>query len=427
MTDRIAVIEGVRTPFCRAGGLFFDLGADDLGAYAVRELIARTGISPGDVDELIFGNVMTPAHAANPARVVAVKGGLPVTVPAITAGRNCASGMEAIAIACDKILQGHGKVMVAGGMESMSHVPILFPDAMRHFLRRMNKSKGWWQRLRTLLTIRPSLFKPQVPGLDDPLCGLNMGQTAEVLVREFGVTREEQDRFALTSQQRAARARAAGRFAEEIAPVALPPKYRQLQNDDDGIRDNTTIQALAALSPVFDRLAGTVTAGNASQITDGAAAVLLMSESEAHRRGLKPIGYIRAYAAAGLQPSRMGLGPAFATAKLLETTGMQLADFDLIEINEAFAAQVLAVVKAMASEVFAERELGRSAPLGEIDMEILNVNGGAIALGHPLGASGTRLVLTLLKELRRRNQTLGLATLCVGGGQGQAMAVEVTE
>lgn len=425
MTGRIAVIEGVRTPFCRAGGLFFDLDADDLGAYVVKEVVARSGILPQEIDELIFGNVITPAHAANPARVLAVKGGLPVAVPALTVSRNCASGMEAVALACTKIRNGEAKVMIAGGAESMSHSPILFPPAMRRFLLSLSKAKGVWPRLKTLLGLRPSFFKPQMPGLDDPLCGLNMGQTAEVLVREFAITREEQDSFALASQQKASRARTAGRLAEEIIPVPLPPRYQTLQQQDDGIRDTQTIQALAALKPAFDRLSGTVTAGNASQVSDGAAALLLMSEEEASKRGLQPIGYIRDYASAGLQPSKMGLGPVFATAKLLAQTGLQLSDFDLIEINEAFAAQVLAVVSAMGSDRFAQRELGRDKAVGEINMDRLNVNGGALALGHPLGASGTRLILTLIKELRRSNRSLGLATLCVGGGQGQAIVVEV--
>lgn len=266
---------------------------------------------------------------------------------------------------------------------------------------------------------------PEIPEISDPLCGLSMGQTAEVLAREFRISREEQDKFALMSQQRAMQAINEGRLDDEIVPVPLPPKYKDIQTTDDGPRANQTMEALAKLKPSFDSVTGTVTAGSASQVTDGAAAVILMKESKAKELGLEPLGYIRDYAAAGLQPSRMGLGPAFATSKLLERTGLKVSDFDLIEINEAFAVQVLAVLKAFASDEFARKELGRDKALGAIDLEKLNVNGGAVALGHPLGATGTRLVLSLLLELRRRNKNLGLATLCVGGGQGQAVVVEV--
>ena len=254
-----------------------------------------------------------------------------------------------------------------------------------------------------------------------------MGQTAEILSREFRITREEQDNFALMSQQRAVKAMKDGFFAEEIVPVPLPPNYNHMQFHDEGPRDNQTLEALSKLNPVFEKLTGSVTAGNSSQVTDGAAAVILMRESKAKELGLKPLGYIRASASAALQPSRMGLGPAFAISRVLAKTGMKINDFDLIEINEAFAAQVLAVVKACASKEFAQKELGTDNPVGQIDLNKLNVNGGAIALGHPLGASGTRLILTLLRELRRQNKNLGLAALCVGGGQGEAVILEVSE
>ena len=253
-----------------------------------------------------------------------------------------------------------------------------------------------------------------------------MGQTAENVSRDFKVSRDEQDKFSLMSfQERAYKATQAGILGEEIVPVPIPPSNQKMQSQDDGPRANQTLKALAELKPVFEKVTGTVTAGNASQVTDGAAAMLLMRESKAKELGLKPIGYLREYAAVGVDPSRMGMGPAYAITKLLDKTGLKLSDIDLIEINEAFAAQVLAVVKALASPEFARKELGRDTPLGEIDLEKLNVNGGAVALGHPLGASGTRLVLTLLKELKRRNKKTGIASLCVGGGQGQAVLLEV--
>lgn len=425
MKERIAIVAGIRTPFCKAGGVLKDMEADDIGAYAVTELLARSGISGNSVDELIFGNVLQPPVLANIARIVAIKGGLPIKIPAFTVNRNCASGLESIATAVDKILLGHDDIVIAGGTESMSNFPITIKKRFKEFLQRLGKSRGWKQKLSSLSTFRPGFILPDIPEIGDPLCGLSMGQTAEVLAREFRITREEQDLFALESQQRAAKAMSEGYFTEEIIPIPLPPAYSVMQLQDDGPRANQTLEALAKLNPSFDKLTGTVTAGNASQITDGAAAVLLMRESKAKEMGLKPLGYIRDYAAAGLQPSRMGLGPTFAISKLLSRTGMRLSDFDLIEVNEAFAAQVLAVVKACASNEFAKNELGRDSAVGEIDRDKLNVNGGAIALGHPLGASGTRLVITLLSELKRRKKNLGLASLCIGGGQGQAMIIEV--
>jgi acetyl-CoA acyltransferase len=307
----------------------------------------------------------------------------------------------------------------------MSNFPVLVNKQYRNFLMRLGKSKGWLQKLAAAFSFRPSFVVPEIPEISDPLCSLSMGQTAEVLSREFRITREEQDAFALRSQQRACQAMDAGFLAEEILPIPVPPKYTEMQIQDDGPRANQTLESLAALKPSFDKVTGTVTAGNASPLTDGAAAVLLMLESKAKEQGFVPLGYIRDYAVAGLQPSRMGLGPTFAISKLLEKTGMKLADIDLIEINEAFAAQVLAVERACASDDFAKKELGRDKAVGQIDPDKLNVNGGAIALGHPLGASGTRLVLTLLKELNRRKKNVGVASLCIGGGQGQAALVEV--
>ncbi len=307
----------------------------------------------------------------------------------------------------------------------MSNFPMLVKGKYRDFLQRLSKAKTWSQRLSAVTTFRPSFLLPDIPEIADPLCGLSMGQTAEVLVREFRIAREEQDQFALASQQKAYQAMTNGVFDDEIMPIPVPPVYTEMQVHDDGVRANQTLEALSQLKPIFDKLTGTVTAGTSSQVTDGAAAVVLMRESQAKAEGLKPLGYIRGYAEAGLQPSHMGLGPVYAISKLLSHTGMQLNDFDLIEINEAFAAQVLAVVKACGSESFARQELGREKALGDFDTQKLNVNGGALALGHPLGASGTRLVLTLLKELNRRKKNLGLASLCIGGGQGQAMIVEV--
>jgi acetyl-CoA acyltransferase len=422
---RVAIVEGIRTPFCKAGGVFRDIEADDLGAFIVAELLARTGAHGALAEALVFGNVIQPPPLANIARIIAVKGGVPINVPAMTVNRNCASGLEAISTASDRILLGHYSTAIAGGAESMTNFPISIKKKYRDFLQKFMKAKDWKQRLGAITSFRPSHVIPDFPEISDPICGLSMGQTAEVLVRDFAVSREEQDRFAMESQKRASEATAEGRFAKEIAPIPVPPGYATYQQIDDGPRANQTYDALAKLRPSFDPITGTVTAGNSSQLTDGAAALLLMSEEKAKDLGITPLGYFRDHAESGLDPRRMGLGPAYAMAKLLKATGMKLSDFDLIEINEAFAAQVLAVVKACSSDQFSRTELGLNGPLGDIDMQKLNVNGGAIALGHPLGASGARLVITILNELKRRKKNLGLVSLCIGGGQGQAAIVEV--
>lgn len=425
MKGRIAIVSGIRTPFCKAGGVFKEIPADDLGAAAVKELVARAPFDPTIIDEVILGNVLQPVQLLNIARVIAVKSGLPEKIPAFTVNRNCASGMEAVTTAANKILLGQAEVILAGGVESMSNFPILFPKRMRDFLQNMTRAKGWSERLKALLTFRPSLLIPEVPEIGDPLCGLTMGQTAELLARDFKITRLEQDQFALESQLKAAKAIQSGRFKEEIVPVPIPPDFKKSQLNDEGPRANQTLESLQKLKPVFEPVTGSVTAGNSSQVTDGAVALFVMSESKAKALGLKPLGYLVDYASAGLDPSRMGLGPYFAMAKLLEKTGLRLEDIDLIEINEAFAGQVLAVMRACASDEFARKALKRDKALGVIDSQKLNVNGGAIALGHPLGASGARLILTLLLELKKRGKRRGIATLCIGGGQGEACLLEV--
>ena len=427
MMERFAIVEGIRTPMAKAGGMLKEVPADDLGAYAVKELIQRTSIPLDEIDELIFGNVATPTNAANIARVIALKAGMPVGLPAFTVGRNCASGMESITTAVNKIRAGEGKVFIAGGTESMSNIPLLFNKEMTQFYERLSKSKTFGERLATVFGFRPHFLKPEIgviQGLTDPICGMIMGETAEVLAREFHITRQEQDEYALMSHQRAIAAMKSCILSEEIVPVPLKPKYKAVMERDQGPRENQTLEALAKLRPFFDRYNGTVTVGNSCPITDGAAAVLVMSEEESKARGYKPLGYLIAYAYASLEPHRMGLGPTYATARLLDKTGMRMEEIDLVELNEAFAAQVIANQRAFPSAEFARRYLGRDKPVGELNRETLNVNGGAIAFGHPVGMTGTRLVIHLLKELRRRKKNIGLATLCVGGGQGAALLLE---
>src|SRR2546423_6061056 len=428
-TERLVIIDGVRTPFCKMGTDLSRLGADELGRIAVNALLARTGLDPNRIDEVIFGCVAQPAEAANVARVIALRAGVPEAVPALTVHRNCASGCEALTQAYEKMIAGRGSVFVVGGTESMSQLPLLFnPSAAAKFAA-LSKAKSFGQRLGALASFRPSDFRPRIGlqlGLTDPVCGLNMGETAELLAREFGVTREEQDGFALESHRRAASARE--RINEEICPVfpvdsAMGPAHSVIAQDN-GPRQNQTLDALAKLRPVFERKTGTVTAGNASQITDGAVALLVMSESRASELGFAPLGCLAAYCYAGCDPSRMGLGPVFAIHKLEGQAGLSLAEADLIEINEAFAAQVLSVLKAIESEKFARKVLRRERPLGIVPREKLNPNGGAIALGHPVGATRARLILTSLKELKRRKAKRALVSLCVGGGQGAALWLE---
>jgi len=420
--ERLVIVDGVRTPFCKMGTDLARLGADELGRIAVNALLTRTGLDPHRIDEVIFGCVGQPADAANVARVIALRAGIPEHVPAITVHRNCASGCEAVTQACEKMVAGRGSVFVVGGAESMSQYPLLFKQSTAAKLAAFSKAKTFGRKLGALASFRPSDFQPRIAlqlGLTDPVCGLNMGETAEVLAREFGVTRAEQDEFALESHRRAVAARE--RIAEEICPAYLNSGVLE---HDNGPRPNQTLEALAKLKPVFERKTGTVTAGNASQITDGAVALLVMSESKANELGFTPLGCLTGYSYAGCDPSRMGLGPAFAIHKAEAQTGLTLGQADLIEINEAFAAQVLAVLKAMESEKFARKALRRDTPQGTVPRERLNVNGGAIALGHPVGATGARLILTSLKELKRRRAKRALVSLCVGGGQGAALWLE---
>jgi acetyl-CoA C-acetyltransferase/acetyl-CoA acyltransferase len=423
----VVVVAGVRTPFVKAWTQLRGVSAVDLGRTVVREAIERAEIDPAEVDEVIVGNIAGPADAANMARVVALMAKVPRHVPAFTVNRNCASGLESIVEGAYRIQAGHADLVVAGAVESMSNIPLLFTQESQDLWTDVGRARGVLARLGTFSRFRPRHFKPVIAlrmGLTDPVSGLNMGETAEVLAREFGIPREEQDAFALRSHRQATAAWSEGRMEQEVMPVPLPPRYKQAAQRDNGIRENQSMEALAKLRPVFDRRYGTVTAGNASQITDGAAALVLASARRARELGLPVMGRVRSWGFAGCDPARMGLGPVVASPIALRRAGGLTMDrMDLVEINEAFAAQVLACFKAFGSRKFCEENLG-SGPVGAPDPERVNVNGGAIALGHPVGASGGRLVLTLLKEMERRSASLGLATLCVGGGQGGALVLE---
>ena len=427
-TSRLVIVDGVRTPFCKMGTDLAALSADELGRIATQALLTRTGLDPALIDEVIFGCVGQPADAANVARVIALRAGIPEHVPAITVHRNCASGLESLTQAYEKMTAGRGTIFLVGGAESMSNYPLLYTKTAAEKLAKLSRAKSFVEKVSALTAFRPADFKPRITlqlGLTDPVCGMNMGDTAELLARESGLSREEQDAFALESHQRAAAAKA--KLAEEICPVfptLASGKSTKPIVADNGVRESQTMEALAKLRPVFDRHHGTVTAGNASQITDGAVALLVMTEERAAELGFTPLGALLGYAYAGCDPTRMGLGPAYAIAKAEEKTGLAVNAADLIEINEAFAAQTLAVLKCCESEQFAKKMLGRSSPVGEIRRDRLNVNGGAIALGHPVGATGARLVLASLKELKRQNLKRALVSVCVGGGQGAAIWLE---
>lgn len=429
MKERIAIVSGFRSPMTKAGGALKNVSAHDLGARIVQEVVIRSKIDQNLIDEVIIGNVAQPAEAANIARVIAVKAGLPEHIPAFTVHRNCASGMEAMTSAMSKIQNGEAEVILAGGVESMSNIPLFFNKKMTNLFANLAKSKTFGQKFSTILKFRPNFLAPVVglvQGLTDPISGLIMGCTAENVAKDFAISREEQDEFALRSHKLAELAINRGIFKEEIIPVFNNDEKNSLMiEEDEGVRKGQRIQDLEKLKPYFEKGTGTVTVGNSSQITDGAAFAVLMTESKAKELGLEVLGYIRNFAYAGLDPSRMGLGPVFATKKLFDKTKLTLKDIDLFEINEAFAAQVIGCVKAFASKEFCQKHFNMNEAMGEINYDILNVNGGGIALGHPVGMSGARIIIHTLRELKRRGKNRGLATLCIGGGQGGAVIVEV--
>ena len=420
----VVIVDGIRTPFAKAGTKFHSIHPVELGRLAVRELIDRTHLKTHLVDEVIMGNVGNPSDAANISRVMALQSGLPESVSAFTVHRNCASGMESITCGVTRIQSGAVNVALVGGVESMSSFPLLFSNQMVQVFKNMMMAKTFLKKLQAVSKMRLHFLKPRLAlaeGLTDPFVGLNMGETAELLAREFGISRVAQDQFALQSHQRAIQAEKEGKFKEERMAIVT---QKEMVEKDEGPRENQSIEKLSKLSPYFDRRYGSVTVGNACPITDGACALLLMSRKKAKSLGYQPKAVIRSFAYAGCSPSRMGLGPVLATAKMLKSLKLPLKEMDLIELNEAFSAQVLSCVKAFSSVHFAKTHLNQDQALGEVDLQKLNVNGGAIALGHPIGATGSRLTLTLMKELQRRKAQYGLATLCIGGGQGGALLLE---
>ncbi len=421
---RVAIVEGCRTPFCKAGTELRDMDVTELAGAAAVELVARSGVDPAEIERSIFGVLVPALHAPNLGREVVFRAALPARTPGTTVNLACASANRAITSGAESILLGECEVVLAGGAESLSNVPIQYSRAAARRLMEANRAKSIPGKLGALAKLRPRDLVPVAPAIAEYSTGLTMGESCEKMAKENDISRRSQDEIALLSHQRAAAATADGRMAAQIAAVFPAPAYRPVMADS-GIRKDTSIEALAALQPVFDKRWGTLTAGNSSPLTDGGAAVLLMSEQRARALGAPPLGYIRSWAYAALDPATQLLqGPAYAAPLALERAGLRLRDMDLIEMHEAFAAQILSNLKAFASGKFASEELGRSEPLGEVDLERFNVTGGSIAIGHPFGATGARVTTQLLHELRRRNSNLGLLTVCAAGGHGFAMVVE---
>jgi len=422
---RVAVVDGCRTPFSKAGTVFKDMDVVDLASAATAELIERTAIDPAAIGLSVYGVVVPALHAPNLGREVVFRTSLPMSIPGMTVNLACASSTRAITFAAEAMLAGECEVALAGGAESLTNVPIQFSRRASHAFLDLSKARTMGQRLSILSKLRPKDLAPVAPAIAEYTTGMTMGDSAEKMAKENDVSRRSQDEIALLSHQRAAAATADGRLAAQIAPVFPPPRYGQAVTQDNGIRTDSTLEALAKLKPVFDRRYGSLTAGNSSPLTDGGSAVLMMTEERAKALGYQPLGYLRAYAYAAVDPREQLLqGPAYAAPAALDAAGVKLSDVDLVEMHEAFAAQIMSNLKAFASPRFAREELGRGEPMGEIDLDRLNVTGGSIAIGHPFGATGARVVMQLLYELRRRGQNLGLLTICAAGGVGFAMVVE---
>jgi acetyl-CoA acyltransferase len=421
---RVAIVAGVRTPFLKSGTAFRDVTGVALARHAARELLFRSEVDGREVDEVIFSQVVPSVLAPNVAREVSLLPQFLPSVPAYTLNRACASSAQAIANAADQIALGHADTILAGGVETLSDIPILHSRRFSRVLVDASRAKSFGGRIAAFGSARPRDLVPVTPAIAEPSTGESMGQSAEKMAKENRISREAQDDLALRSHQRAAAATADGRLSAEIAPWFGGASMDQPVGADDGIRADTTPEALAALKPVFDRRYGSVTAGNSSPLTDGAAAVLLMAEEKAAALGYAPLAFLRSYAVAAVDPGwQLLMGPVYAVPKALERADIAWSDVGLFEIHEAFAAQVLSNAQAWGSQAWAER-LGLPGPVGEVDWDRTNVMGGSIAIGHPFAATGARLVTTLANEMRRLDVQYGLISICAQGGMGYAMVLE---
>lgn len=423
-SDPVYVVDGARTPFLKAQSERGPFSASDLAVGCGRELLARLPVSADVIDETIVGCMMPSEDEANIARIISMRLGCKKSAPAWTVQRNCASGMQALDSAMKDILMGRANVVLAGGTEAMSRAPLLFKPPMVNWFGKLNAAKSIAQKIKIATQFRFHYLTPVIAllhGLSDPLCGMNMGHTAELLAHQFNISRKDMDQFAEQSQQRAAHAQDNHWFSEMTTLYDARGKFYA---QDEGVRRDSSVEKLGKLKPVFDKPYGMVTAGNSSQITDGASLLILASEKAVMEHHLPVLGKIIDTHWAALSPEVMGLGPVVASTPLLQKHHLTFEDIDYWEINEAFAAQVLACLKAWESDAFCQEHFGLSNALGRLDHSKMNIDGGAIALGHPVGATGARLVLHLLHTLKRKNAKRGVATLCIGGGQGGAMLVE---
>lgn len=421
--DRVVVVGGVRTPFARARTVYQKMPPSALGGIVLRETVARNDIDPSVIEEIYMGIVSAPADGPNVAREAAFDSGLPPTIPATTINRYCASSAEAAAAIAGKIAAGQISAGIAGGVESISSIRALFSQEATDFFQDFGRMKTPAAKLQHFSKFKPGLLAPQAPGIKEPTTGLTMGQSADLMAREFKVGREEQDKYAVESHLKAHAAWERGFYKSHVVPVSTPDG--KIIDRDTDIRSDTSVEKLSTLKPVFYK-DGTITAGNASPLTDGASAVLLMSESRARELNLKPLGVIRSFATAAVDITKEPLliGPAFVMPKALKMAGITWNDLDLYEIHEAFAGQVLATIRAVESKEWAKEKLGMDQAIGQFDLSKLNVNGGSIPLGHPFGATGGRLILQTLHELRNRKKNLGLISICAAGGLGTVMVVE---
>lgn len=422
----VYIVDGARTPFLKARGKPGPFSASDLAVQAGRELLSKQPFSPKDIDEVVIGCMMPSPDEANIARVIALRLGCGDATPAFTVQRNCASGMQALDDAVKDIASGRSELILAGGTEAMSRAPLLFDQKMVNWLSGIWGAKSTGDKLKQMMKFRPGFLTPVVAllrGLTDATINLNMGQTAEIVAHRFGITREEMDAFSLESHRRVSAAQEKHYLSDILTAYSNNGEYFVA---DDGVRHDTTMEKLASLKPFFDKKFGSVTAGNSSQVTDGAVLLLLASKDAIRKYNLPVLARISATAWAGLDPAEMGLGPVYASSKLMQQTNLQMDDIDFWEINEAFAAQVLGCLAAFESDEYCRHYLGLSHALGKIDRNRLNVDGGAVALGHPVGCSGARIVLRLANILKRNSAKRGIASICIGGGQGGAMLIENT-
>ncbi|MEN8237624.1 MAG: acetyl-CoA C-acyltransferase FadI [Actinomycetota bacterium] len=422
---RVAIVEGVRTPFAKSGTALRDESSLSMGSAVVSELIARAGIDSAEVDRVVFGTVVQSVDSPNIAREIVLAGPFPDSVDAYSVTRACATSTQSFVDAAQAILLGDADIVVAGGAESLSKPPITYSDRFVDILMEANGARDVQGKARAFAKVRPKDLAPHAPAIAERSTGETMGDSAEKMAKENGITREAQDEFALRSHTKAVEAWEAGIFDNEVMPYPIPPKYKNTVERDTIPRADSTLEKMASLKPVFDRKYGSVTAANSSPLTDGASALLLMDEAVARALGYTPKAYLKSYAFAALDPNwQLLMGPSMATPIALDRAGMTLADLDLIDMHEAFSAQVLSNVQAFASDSFAQKRLGRDKAIGEIDDAKFNIYGGSISLGHPFGATGARQLMTMANELERRGGGTALVTQCAAGGLGAAVILE---